>query len=255
MTEYPLLCINPRCRPEEHGGPRRTERAWFCPDCIAKARTRLHQIASKWADLEDNLTSSEVTTDRDQGKAKNGGKGATGVVVNERVVEVRARATRDLWSYARMVFDWADEQDRTIASPARQTVPGLAHWIADRHIAVFAVHAGRYTAVAFIEDVWSLSSAVHSAAYPSGARKVETGLRCVEHDTSPEGERVECVGEMVAWVRPDVSMLPDLVCTMDRQHTLNPLTWQRLGWRKAHAGGMDPDAAQRFADGIALRDA
>ena len=243
MAEYPLLCLNEHCRPEEHGGPRRTEGAWFCPVCIAKARERLHYIAASWGDLEEALMQGGIA----HGEPVKGSK-EVGLVLNEQAAAVRAKATTDLWSYARMVFDWADEADRTIASPADQTTPGLARWIADRHIAVFTQHAGRYTAVAFMDDVWAIRSAVHRAAYPSGARKVETGLRCTEHATSVEGERVPCEGQMVAWVMPDAKALPDLVCTEDRQHTIDPATWQNRGWKRAHAGSLDASGVARLAE-------
>jgi hypothetical protein len=242
VTDYPLLCINAHCRPEKDGGPRRTERAWFCPVCIVKARDRLHYIAASWADLESSLMQGGGAHGEPVGGSKE-----FGLVLNEQAAAARTKATTDLWSYARMVFDWADEQDRSIASPRDQTPPGLARWIADWHLAVFTTHAGRYTAVAFMDDVWAIRSAVQKAAYPSGARKVETGLRCTEHATSVEGERIPCEGEMVAWVSPDAKVMPDLVCTSDTQHRIDPMTWQHEGWKRAHARPYDAMGVARLA--------
>ena len=229
MREFPLLCINPRCRPEDHGGPRRTEHAWFCPVCIDHAREALDFIADSWADLEEAIVQSRVSV----GDPVKGSRDV-GLVLNEAASNARHRATADIWAFARIVFDWADDADRSIASPSDQSIPGLARWIANRHLDVFTKHAGRLTAESFIGDVREIRSAVRRAAYPSGARKVETGLRCTEHGTSDQGERVECVGEMVAWVVPQAVTLPDLVCTEDNTHRLDPSTWQRAGWKRAH---------------------
>lgn len=242
MTEYPLLCLNAHCRPEEFGGPRRTELAWFCPTCIGKARDHLRYVADSWDDLEQALM-------RGGGAMGEPVKGSrdVGLVLNEQASAARTKAAADLWAYARIVFDWADEADRSIASPSDQTVPGLAVWLATRHVDVFAKHVGRSTASAFMDDVWAMSSLVRKAAYPSGARKVETGLRCVEHGTSPDGERVSCMGEMRAWVVPHAVVLPDLVCSEDQTHRIDPATWQRQGWKRAHAGDLDANGVARLA--------
>lgn len=249
MTEYPLLCINPRCRPEDHGGPRRTERAWYCPTCTDRAATQLNDIADAWDDLEDNLTSSEVI-DGEQGKTKNAGKGATGLVVNEQAVNARRAATAHVWSFARIVFEWADSLDRPIAGPRHQTTPEVARWIAKWHVGVFAVHAGRATAEAFIEETGEVRRAVSSAAYPSGARKVKTGLPCDDHGVNDMGERVPCDGEMVAWIGPNTKRVPNLVCSTDKAHVVDPETWQSVGWKRAHARPMDRDAMARLAHAL-----
>ena len=246
MTDHPLLCINTRCRPQDHGGPRRTERAWFCPNCIDRATGQLTYIADAWDDLEDNLTSSE-TLQTEQGKTKNAGKGATGVTVNERVVEARRAATAHVWSFARIVFDWADSLDRSIAGPREHTTPDVARWIAKWHVSVFTVHAGQSTALAFIEDTDAVKRAVQSAAYPTGARKVETGLPCVDYATTADGDRTPCPGTMHAWIGPQTVGLPDLVCSEDRAHKVDPETWQRSGWKRAHDKPLDPAALARLA--------
>jgi hypothetical protein len=243
VREYPLLCINPKCRPADEGGPRRTERAWFCPTCIDKAGDYLREIADAWDDLEESLVSAG-------GAAGEPVKGSRefGLQLNERASEAHVKANADLWAFARMVLEWADDQGRDIAGPADRSAPGRARWIADWHLSVFTVHAGRYSALGFIEDVWADRRAVRSAAYPSGARKVETGLPCVEHATSDLGERIPCAGTMVAWVRPHMGMLPDLVCDVDGQHKVDPATWQRQGWKRAHTGPLDQAAMARLAE-------
>jgi len=245
VSEFPLLCINPQCRPEDHGGPRRTERAWFCPACIEKASEKLHAIADAWADLEDVIVSTGGA-----GSEPVKGTKDVGLVLNEKASTARAKTSADLWAYARMVLEWGDEHGRNMTGPAKSTIPALAQWLADWHLSVLTVHAGRYSAVAFMEDVWSDARAVRAAAYPTGARKVPTGLRCTEHVTGVDGDRLPCPGQMVAWVRPQASTLPDLVCEDDRTHVVDPATWQRVGWKRAHAT-LDPGAMLRLAERLA----
>ena len=243
MTEYPLLCINPKCRKEDEGGPRRTDRAWFCPTCIDKASTYLHDIADAWADLEESLVNSGGA----HGEPVKGSR-EFGIELNEKASAAHVKVDADLWAYARMVLDWGDEQGRTLQGPADQSAPGRARWLADWHLSVFTHHAGQLSALAFIEDVWGDRRAVRSAAYPSGARKVETGLRCTEHATTDMGERVPCDGEMVAWVRPQMVTMPDLVCTADEEHRIDPATWQRAGWKRALTGPLSPNGVVRLAE-------
>jgi hypothetical protein len=228
VTDFPLLCISSHCRTAERGGPRRTERAWFCPTCIDNAADDLRFIADAWADLEDALM-------RPTGPAGEPIKGSrdVGLILNERASRARTAVAADLWAFARIILEWGDDQGRTLTGPADQTIPGLARWIANWHLSVFTVHAGRLTALSFIDDVTLGRRAVKSAAYPLGTRKVETGLRCTEHADSPEGERTPCTGEMCAWVTPRMSALPDLVCSEDETHRIDPATWQRAGWKRA----------------------
>lgn len=247
MTEYPVLCINPRCRREDEGGPRRTERAWYCNACIDRAGKQLTDIADLWDDLEEALTGSGAIFGSEQGKTKNAGKGATGLEVNEAAVTARRAATAHVWAFARIVFDWADSLDRSIAGPRHQTTPEVARWLAKWHVNVFAVHAGRTTALAFIEDTHDVKRAVWSAARPTGARKVETGIPCVDHAVTELGERVPCPGLMVTWVGPETERLPDLVCSVDKAHRVDPATWQAAGWKRAHARPMNEAAMARLA--------
>lgn len=242
MKEFPLLCSSgKKCRPNDERGPRRTERAWFCEVCIDKLRERLHAIADAWDDLEEALIGEGGM----HGEPTTGSKDV-GLRLNEKAANARARATADLWAYARIVFEWADENGRQLVAPP--SIPGLARWIADWHLDVFVRHVGSYSALAFSDGVHELSRAVRNAAYPSGAHKVETGLRCTEHGTSEGGERVPCVGAMVAWIRPQATDLPDLVCTEDETHTIDPATWQRAGWKRA---ALNPSGMELLAKRLA----
>lgn len=247
MTEYPLLCINPRCRKPEEGGPRRAFNAWFCPPCIDTTTTHLHDIANAWDDLEEALMHSEAGRDGEQGKTKNAGKGATGIVINERAVHARTKASALAWFLIRDILDRYDEDGRTLTLPADQTTPSLYRWLASWHINGFATHPGDEFAIEVFVDIARARRDVRAAAYPTGARKFGTGLPCVEHITTVDGDRAPCPGTMHAWVGPQTAALPDLVCSEDRTHKVDPVTWRRAGLRGAT---LDPAAATRLANAL-----
>lgn len=245
MTDYPILCINPHCRHEDEGGPRRTFTAWFCPICIDNATRQLADIADTWGDLEEALTRSETGRDSEQGKTKNGGKGATGIEINERAVHARTRATTLVWFLIRDILDRYDEHGRALTLPGDQTTPSLARWLARWHVAGFATHPGDEFAIEVFADIRGARKDVRAAAYPTGARKLETGLPCIEHATTDAGERVPCAGTLHTWVGPHMEGLPDLVCSEDRSHKVDPTTWRRNALTR---GAFDPTAATRLAN-------
>ena len=238
MTEFPLLCRSPYCRPADHGGPRRTERAWFCPVCVDRMRSQLESIAAAWPDLQDSLGASERVSSAEQGHQKNGGK-SHGTALNERVSDAMRAASLLVWAMTRILLDDYDEEGRVLPVPKVQDTPTLAAWLAKLHVGHFASHPGDNLALETLEDIRTAHRNVMAAAYPKGGRKVETGLPCDQHGTSTMGERVPCEGTMVAYVAPGMSWTPDLVCTVDPQHRLTPDVWQRPGWKRAHER-MDP---------------
>lgn len=260
MTEYPALCSSTHCRPDERGGPRRTERAWFCPTCVDRMREQLGYgytnhlgehipgIAEMWADLEDNLARNETITDPDQGHQKNGGK-AHGSVINEGVSEAMRDARNLVWFLVRAILDHADNHGTNIKIPDDQSTPSLADWLARWHIDTIAAGVGRMTALAAIEDTRSAWLACKRRAYPTGGRKVDLGIPCEHHGTNDMGERTTCPGVMVAYVSPARSGLPDLVCTEDDSHRLAPEVWMRDGWKRAHAT-MSRSGARALAERI-----
>jgi hypothetical protein len=245
VTEYPLLCINPTCRKPDEGGPRRAFNAWFCPPCIDNTTRQLGDIADAWDDLEEALLHSETGRDGEQGKTKNAGKGATGIVINERAVHARTKASALIWFLIRDILDRYDDAQRTLTLPDDQTTPSLYRWLARWHVNGFATHPGDEFAIEVFIDISRARRDVRAAAYPSGMRKVKTGLPCIEHYTSVEGERVTCPGSLNAWIGPDTKGVPELVCSEDRQHVVDPETWRRDALTKA---SFDPAAMSRLAN-------
>ena len=129
MTEFPLLCRSPYCRPADHGGPRRTERAWFCPVCVDRIRSQLEAIAAAWPDLQDSLGASERVSSAEQGHQKNGGK-SHGTALNERVSDAMRAASLLVWAMTRILLDDYDEEGRVLPVPKVQDTPTLAAWLA-----------------------------------------------------------------------------------------------------------------------------
>lgn len=233
MTDYPLLCAA-RCRPVERGGPRRTHRAWVCESCADKARDKLRSIADSWGDLTDAL--SRFDSPGEEGGQRHG-QVRTGLVINERVSQTISDVTAELWFYARVLVE-----ERGATPPRNATGGDLARWISSWHMAHLTAHEDGGIALAFVDDCHRLARLVRNAAYPSGAKRVETGVRCTEHGTSDMGERVECGGSLYAVSVPGARSMPDLVCSRDETHRIDPATWSRPRWHRK----VDAYAARRF---------
>ena len=244
MTEWPALCTSPHCRPPEHGGPRRTEAAWFCPVCVDRLRENLQAIAGMWPDLEEGLGAASGHGSADDGKQHNG-RVAIGLVVNEAVSDAMRESTRIVTFTARIILDDADEADRAIVMPASQDTPTIARWIAARWVDHIAHHPGDELAREIVRDVANATRQARNAAYPRFIRTVPTGLPCEAKDD----QGVPCTGIMVARLRDTYDGMPDLTCTTDRAHTMPPDVWAREGWRSRHRG-MAPGAATRLAQAI-----
>jgi hypothetical protein len=237
---YPLLCINPECRPVddetgERKAPRRTfGTGWFCQSCVDRMAEQLQDIADAWDDAEANLATSIEVGAGEQGRKKHDMVSGD-IGLNEHAVRARRAATEIVWFLARVVMDAADEAGTRIYLPTVQTVPTLATWLADWQMSRILGFVGELSATAMLRDLREARRLVRSAAYPSGGRKVQTGLPCEQYGTSDLGERVLCAGHMYAWVSPLMTRTPDLVCDVDNTHRLDPATWERAGWKRAHA--------------------
>lgn len=228
--EYPLLCARgDGCRPQEKGGPRRTNHSWLCDACSDYMRADLKFIADSWADLEEALSSSEQG-DGEKGKQKHG-MIAVGTNLNEKAATARRQAADLMWFIVGVLRDDYDDLGRAFTPPKGET-PQLARWIATWHVDHLSRLTAEETAIEVAGDVATAKRAVRSAAYPSGIHWVEVGLPCEDHGTSDIGERIACDGTMRALV--GTGLIPDLVCSVDETHILEPAKWEREGWRRQH---------------------
>ena len=238
MPDFPALCVAPQCRPatvaDPEPAPRRTNgQGWLCVVCVDRGRRDLCAIADAWADLEDALQRPEVSRD-EQGRAKHG-LIEVGLPLNERASEARRKATEHVWFMVRVLDEDRAERGVTLPLPADRSLPGMARWLATWHMDELArMPGGDQLTLEMFRDLADAATAVKRAAYPSGGRRVDTDLPCEEHATSDVGDRVPCGGIMCAWVTPSMARLPDLVCSEDETHRLDPRTWQSRGWRRMH---------------------
>lgn len=240
MTEFPTLCIG-RCRPENEGGPRETgRRSWFCPTCADKARAKLLEVANTWPMLVDALAHPDGARD-ESGKQKHG-MVSVGLVLNERVSDVMRGVGNGITFYTRVVMF---ERDAT--PPEDQSTPNLARWLATWHVDYFLTHEDEGIAAALVDDAHGYARMVRTTAFPSGAKRLETGVLCVEHATSEAGERTPCSGMLYVVTRPGVGVLPDLVCSDDDTHRVDPATWCRSRWQARH-GRFNEAAARRLIE-------
>jgi hypothetical protein len=228
--EYPLLCLRGfGCRPEDKGGPRRTNHSWLCDKCAEYLKADLTFIAESWPDLEDALVSSEVV-EGDKGKQKHG-MVSVGTNLNEKVMAARQQAADVVWFILGVLRDDFDDMGRAF-NPPTGGVPEMALWIATWHVDHLARTTADETSVEIVSDVASAKRKVSSAAYPTGAHWIEVGLPCDQHGTSDLGERIPCEGILRALV--GIGRMPDLVCTVDETHIVEPPVWERPGWRRVH---------------------
>ena len=239
---YPLLCAaehqpegpdadpTPSCRPESHGGPRRTGgRSHLCEVCEERTRERWQSIHDTWPDIEARLVAIRGVW----GNGKLTGSISYGLGLDEHASDAMREVGLKAHFYARLIMA---ERGHT---PPDATPAGLARWLAS-HTPWVCAHPDRAVAVAFADDAATLARAVKSAAYPVGVRTIPLPLACDKTTPAPgadpddpDAEQQQCRGRMTATIHPDLTHVPDLVCDVDPGHRIHPAEWQREGWKGA----------------------
>lgn len=231
VTEYPILCVNPGCRPEQHGGPRRTNRANLCDVCHDRFRENLGHIADAWGDLIDQLARDGGSGMQERVK----GTPDRGLILNEQASDAMRDATSWAWFLARVIED----EKRPARGPATTALPDVLRWVA-WHVDHFAKHSDADLAGAVADEAYEHLRAVRKAAYPSGARRIDLGIRCKEVTLDDDGQQHSCSGTMFAVIVPQAGKEPDLICAEDETHRIEPPQWRRIGWRRrAHPAGVE----------------
>ncbi len=223
--QWPALCTSGVCRPDDHGGPRRAAfHSHICDTCADHLQQQMTGIADAWPDLQERLG-----TEQQPGREKVTGSKDPGLILNEATSDVMRAVTDWTWFLARALLD---EKDVRVKD---QDTPSLLAWLATWHLPWLTHLPDQAMQTAVCEEGRELARRVKRVAYPSGARRVDIpSLRCVEHTTTDQGERVPCEGTMFVIVQPGIDMeMPDMVCTVDETHTVDPATWQRRGFRAA----------------------
>lgn len=251
MTDFPILCIRgPRCRGVE--GPRTAGQSWFCVPCTDKMRENLELIATSWLDVERALVSMGSVLREQAGKQKRGGK-THGLMLNETVVEARAKSAAYLRWAARDLMNAYDEAGRVLLLPEHRTVPAVARWIAEYHVDAFAAHESDHIALEAWDDLAEIRRLIMRGAYPMGLGKLSLGLPCEQHGTSEEGERIPCTGTLFTVTSRKADGYSDLVCTEDGAHRVTPADWMAGSWRRRHTREMDEGAVARLMRGLSVQ--
>ena len=217
MSERALCAAD--CRPEQFGGARQAMPGFaICERCETRAWESLHWIADTWDATAEALTVPEVHDGE-----RHGSRGAsTGIALNEVSTTARAQTRETLRFWVHVILD----QHPGFKGPRDHDAPAYARYVA-RHIKTLTRTPDDFQAVGLLSDIAQLRRLVRRAAYPSGARLFDTGMACTEHGTNDQGGRVPCPGTMQTWVTDRMETLPNLVCSVDRDHILEPHTWMR----------------------------
>ena len=186
----------------------------------------MRAIADLWPDLETRL-GKQGTTDGTTGRTRPASKPP----IDTHVADVMAK-----------IQDWAAFLGRTLLSetewkpPTDITTPNLLRDIAKWRIGHFTEHEDEMLAQAIIDDAEEMHALALRTARPSGVRRVPLHVRCMEHDTNDQGERIECAGEYYALLLPWRSDVPDMVCSEDETHRMSPWQWQRAQKKTNRSG-------------------
>jgi hypothetical protein len=219
----------------------------LCTTCGETLRANLLKIAERWPELERALTTTGVGGEK--GNSKHG-MVAVGTNVNEAAVRARRACTDVVWFALQVIRDDLDSADRDFAPPvtpwatrSQDDTPKVARWLARWHVAHITHRTDPDTAAEISRDVADAERLTYLACETSPPRRIDTGMACEEHGTSEAGERVPCAGVMRATL---TDAMPDLVCSVDRTHTIAPDVWSRSYWKRAHI--TDEAGARRLAE-------
>lgn len=217
-------------------------------DAYTRARTHLLTVADAWPRLDELVAAGSSPS-------AGGSKPGSRPPIDAHVADVRQEVALWVRFLARVLMEevtverwpgvpWAAE--RRVAelwAPPTLDTGSLARHIAHERIGHFLAHEDQHLRMEFLDDAERLATLVRRTVWPSGARWMRTGIDCTEHGTSELGERVACSGEYRVFMRPEQQVIPDMVCSLDDEHRITPLEWQRAQRRRP----MNAQAAARLA--------
>lgn len=217
-------CVTTACRTQPDGPSATMARRAICRPCMDRARRDLDSIAANWKAAHRSLRPTPATGD-DPVK----GSRVLPLPVDTDVADRIRNARGMVWFLVRLIYD-----ERELATlPTEQTTPALARWVAREHLEWLAGHQDADLVQGICDDLDHHARAVLWCVSPVRPRRVPIpGLRCTAHETSDMGERIECTGSLVALLGAKDG-LPDLVCTIDRSHVVDPATWTSKGFNRA----------------------
>lgn len=234
MSDDRTRCVTTACQIRAEGPQPAQARKVLCLDCERDLRRHVRDIAADWAAAHRSLRPGSSG----DGEKVGGSRGAP-IPVDVDVADILRRTRSDVWFVVRMVYD---ERELTDVDAGDRSVPALCRWLArpereddeqpGDHLGWLAGHKDAALVQGVCDDLAADAQAVSWATVPLRARRVEIqGLRCTEHGTSDMGERVECGGTLYALVGARDG-LPDLRCSHDRSHVIDPATWTSRGFNR-----------------------
>lgn len=231
----------------------------ICATCAERVRDNLLTIAERWPELENALQWRETPNagpippqpgdiDPDEGVGN-----VTGLTVNEQVIHAM-RKSASIVRYCTLTL--RDEADRvgTPHTPPRtdgslDDTPKLARWVALANAYTLTTAPPENVVHAIAGDLITAETATYRALNPRGIHWAPVNLACDDHDTSDLGERIPCPGRM--WAKVGTEVMPDLVCDHNPEHTVEPGTWERQGWRRRLRQPLHPSGMARLAQRLA----
>ena len=228
----------------------------ICNGCADGTRDRLLLIADRWTELTHALQWRETphaghTPPRPRLMDPNDGAGnATGITLNGQAIRAMDRAA-DVIRYTAMVLRGAyNDTGKPLNPPptdgSMDDIPKLARWIGMWHLEYLARRLPDEGIMeAIVADVTDAERRVYRALHPAGTHWAPVNLDCDDHDTSDLGERIPCPGRM--WAKVGTDLMPDLVCDHSPEHTIEPGTWERQGWRRRLRQPLNPNGMAKLA--------
>lgn len=217
----------------------------LCRDCGDHLRTDLTKIADRWPDLEAALTAPSAGGEK--GRTKHGMR-TVGTALNEQAAKARRQCADVVWFVVQVIRDDRDTAGLHFHPPAvpagLDATPILARWIADWQVAHITHTTARETAEEIADDLAAAERSTWDAVRERH-RRVPTGLPCEGHDDPETGQHHDCPGSMEAKLG---DVMPDLVCTLNRDHRIPAAVWSRSYWKR-HVP-LNQSAAERLAGAI-----
>ncbi|WP_371670847.1 OvmZ protein [Streptomyces sp. NBC_00289] len=183
----------------------------ICAKCVERLRGELRTLLELYRESDHALTAASPRLR----ERVSGSRGVVGIVLDERAVDMRARMTEVLASWARLVVE---ERGSEVPRPREREVTNLVPFLRQQVRWI----AGHPAAVDFDEEVAELLGEFGGLFGPGQARRFPLGP-CV---------RPGCAGTLHGVVRSDGAADPSHV-SCDAGHALPPRQWLQVAGRMA----------------------
>ncbi|MBN8882971.1 MAG: hypothetical protein J0H73_11740 [Salana multivorans] len=200
-------------------------------------------IVNMWPALLTRLEPG-TSTDESGVRSKPASRPAADLAVSDLIADVTS------WVYflARTLHDEVTvERDGTTQpwTPATQQMPAMLDEIARWRIGHFTEHDDEMLALAIADYAAEHKRKIRNTIAPTGARRIDLRIPCLEHDTDDHGRRTPCCGSYHTTLNPG-RPLGDMICNNDPTHRMTPAEWQTARRR----GRLDPTAVHTLLNRV-----